>query len=99
MNKHTPGPWKAHFHVKNKTCKTGEWVIFGANGFPVLSQYKERSENEAQLLAAAPELAEALKECAEYMDVKIAMGRIDEHSPAWDIWKKSIAALKKAGYE
>lgn len=55
MNKHTPGPWK--FWYEPGYC--GE--INAANGASVCSFVTEPNAANAQLLAAAPDLLEALE--------------------------------------
>jgi hypothetical protein len=59
MGKSTPGPWKAQMREFRQwevvsTCET-EWWIADA------SPYNERQEANARLIAAAPELLEALE--------------------------------------
>ncbi len=73
-NKHTPGPWKVssdHYHI----CKgaTAVAAVFGTTGHDAA-----RSEANARLIAAAPELLEAL-EHALTTTQKIARGTGRRH--------------------
>jgi hypothetical protein len=60
MAKHTPAPWR--YEYADGYC--GE--IIAANGKFVCTFTDEPSESDARLLAAAPELLEALIECERY---------------------------------
>ena len=60
MSKHTPGPWVAQ---PDPHSNPGEWVIGIANG-PV-DYVAVCSERDARLIAAAPELLEALTKMVE----------------------------------
>ena len=90
--KPTPGPWEAK--------PTGPWdgwdgwsvedatgaVVCDAHG----SQLNGRREANARLIAAAPELLEALREI--FHDVK--QGAIPNDDDEW--WKKASTAIAKA---
>jgi len=79
--KHTPGPWKAH-------AEGG--TVFGELGLLIASTPDRNAEN-ARLIAAAPELLEAL-ECL------LSLGA-SEHFGKWDDWeevKAAKAAIAKA---
>jgi hypothetical protein len=52
MNKHTPGPW--HLFERNRLC------IESPTGNVALCNLARNSEADAKLIAAAPELLEAL---------------------------------------
>ena len=88
MNKFTPGPWK----VRGQAGYTGHGVN-DSTGRSVCSvpsngnrNHEERNANVA-LLAAAPELLEALK-----MALDASMNCIDDHS-----WEDSaVSAIAKA---
>jgi len=82
MNKHTPGPWR----VRN--CQTAVLVDVVRNGEAMLialvadndsrgDTETERKMNNAQLIAAAPQMLEALEACADYWHIKHNPG--DEH--------------------
>ena len=60
MSNHTPGPWKANFAI------SGSVYIFGGdrNFACVFDEWRDESNQEANanLIAAAPDLLEALEE-------------------------------------
>ena len=60
MSKHTPGPWKANFAI------SGSVYIFGGdrNFVCVFNEWRDEANQEANanLIAAAPDLLEALEE-------------------------------------
>jgi hypothetical protein len=62
MSKHTPGPWIVH---ENTNLITAENYIVCENIAPThprgLPEWDERTRATARLIAAAPELLEALK--------------------------------------
>lgn len=68
-NKHTPGPWVSHPHKEQDVAKSGFIVIQDrrvnaaniATVIPCLGMKKEEVEANANLIAAAPELLEALQ--------------------------------------
>lgn len=108
MSKHTPGPWTAYY---------GDWGEFRVSGGPDddlladLSFYEDKDEGwaNAQLIAAAPDLAEAL---VAALDILTDGGKDPlrdghdplcnkfycETNPACDcVYPQITAALKKAG--
>ena len=58
--KHTPGPWRW------TAGRTRVKVL--AAGMPVASVTSDRAEEDARLIAAAPDLLAALAECADAME-------------------------------
>jgi len=70
MSKHTPGPWKAIIseNVANVVC--------AENGIGVA---RVIDDDDARLIAAAPQMLEALEACAAYWHYKRSPG-IPEHS-------------------
>lgn len=54
MSKHTPGPWSVHPMAPTAVHQ------------PELGCWIPQSEADARLIAAAPELLEALREAADY---------------------------------
>jgi len=58
MSKHTPGPWEAQRDPN--AIMADDWCI-GAQG--QIDMVAVCSERDASLIAAAPELLKALKEC------------------------------------
>lgn len=68
--KHTPGPWhilrstyaaKQH-HAVEVNDKSGQTVAYSLN---FVARFKDEGEANAHLIAAAPELLEALEEATE----------------------------------
>lgn len=60
--KHTPGPW--HTSKKNKYivyCNIGQRVANSFESIPVLSRSDAECEANAKLIAAAPDLLDALR--------------------------------------
>jgi len=57
MSKHTPGPWAA-----TQTPNDGRWAVLGpAFALPMFAVSPVTSEANARLIAAAPDLLDALK--------------------------------------
>lgn len=86
---HTPGPWAA------TKKEIGDFYIEGAAEEDIANVYgwsgaKAECEANARLIAAAPEMFEALKKAADYMG---EMGHPD------DLLAEARAALAKAGYD
>lgn len=83
---HTPGPW---FCFKNED---GKILINDSeiDAFPIAEIYGVQDEQNARLIAAAPDLLEALKRLAAYGDVFAY--RFNETNP----FKQAIAAIEKA---
>jgi hypothetical protein len=99
MGKHTPGPWKA---VPQHTTVAGFWEenginIEGPNGEEIIGTEGifngEFDEANAALIAAAPELLEALKEAATVLARLDTLRHIEPQFPALD---KARAAIAKA---
>lgn len=76
-NKHTPGPWVA------TTTPAGKGKVTDSNGFSIANTtagpYLEQRTN-ARLIAAAPEMLEALEKAAPYIpgnacDAKAALNK------------------------
>lgn len=67
--KHTPGPWNAYKYPDTKT-----WTV--AAKASVASKIKD--EADAKLIAAAPEMLEALETARKYVLGDIGPGREDE---------------------
>ena len=58
---HTPGPWKAYIALRNGDSGNDGWDINGPPS-PIPQGFTYFNEADARLIAAAPELAEALRE-------------------------------------
>lgn len=59
--KHTPGPWTAFFSVRNQRTGAGDWCFTGGPDRRSLLKNGRRSEADARLIAAAPDLLEIAK--------------------------------------
>lgn len=93
MSQHTPGPWKAHVD------DGGIWVeppnpnepvicdiVLRANAASTLSAVED--EANANLIAAAPEMLEALEASLAYVDIRVF---------GWLEYEKQVrAAISKA---
>jgi hypothetical protein len=87
MSKHTPGPWVAKDDGVGPYIMAGEIDIAMAVG-PFSYDYMELEVNaNARLIAAAPELFEALQRCAALLS------RYPKHD---DAWRQARAAIAKA---
>jgi len=65
MSKHTPGPWELHLGYNGAFRIEKDGVVITDRG-PYLDRHLEMHAN-ARLIAAAPDLLEALKEAREVM--------------------------------
>jgi len=81
--KHTPGKWVQYFNLV--TTEDGENVCLVNTG---PKPQKEALANAA-LIAAAPEMLEALEMAADYMG-------FNQMPPLGDLGKKILSAIKKA---
>ena len=86
--KHTPGPWTA------RRVHTGGFDIFDERGRDVVTVYgggveTESREANARLIAAAPDLLEALSRAVHSYD-----GVPPRHHPAW--FDEARAAIARA---
>ena len=85
---HTPGPWKL-----SEDPETFKNKIFGADNYNVLGPNRLSSEVEAnaRLIAAAPDLLEALEELISYRAVE----QLREYGN-YPVFAKVDAAIAKA---
>lgn len=88
--KHTPGPWRVE--RQNSSPTTGEWMIAGAKpGY--LAEVRDCGSGcakaNARLIAAAPELLEAL-------EMVMRRGRIDDSEEAMNQVAAAITKAKEA---
>ena len=89
MSKHTPGPWRVIEPQEDKLRPYG--VQMGKDGrFMVICYTVEQSKHNANLIAAAPEMLEALKETV-YM-----RGIPDDEEDRSPYEKRLMAVLAKA---
>jgi hypothetical protein len=98
---HTPGPWN---FLKADNKKNSPWVIRGSAAETLMGDmpYLEVvPENEADwhLIAAAPELLEALKDCLEWMEDLRASGDAGNWEWRRGPYKDGVAAVAKATNE
>ena len=86
MIRHSSGPWKAIDQGEGPRGKSLGICIVGPSGLPMffLPRGTERHMANAQLIAAAPELLEALREVIAITD--------RNH----EVWDKAKAAIAKA---
>ena len=68
MSGHTPGPW-----VRDRYCPASGWVDIRIESdpfaLPIASTRYENTEANARLIAAAPELLEALRGALSYLSL------------------------------
>jgi hypothetical protein len=77
MSKHTPGPWTIHRHSSTSVQGSRGFVVANTGGWlttslDIESVVKEQEAN-ARLIAAAPELLEALEKLANEASGFLAM--------------------------
>lgn len=93
---HTPGPWLVH-NCPNGSCNKGIWARDGHpddrdGPFPICADV--RTESDARLIAAAPELLKALEKHRDnYMDY--FHGQPIRHNPE-ALFKETVMALLSA---
>ena len=85
MSKHTPGPW-FFLHDRNGRLQVGPSINYTVAEMCVTPL--EGQEANARLIAAAPELLEALTDCVEHMHWTQPLGEA--------ALKKAKAAIAKA---
>ncbi len=84
MNKHTPGPWS---FAASPSSSYWDFVVKIGRGYIGIDT--DNAEADGRLIAAAPDLLEALKECLRRIDDGADYG--PEHAVS-----KSRAAIAKA---
>jgi hypothetical protein len=95
---HTPGPWsyRGSLGPHSNPHLLGPHVVENATGIQIaiLNGWRsEVSEANARLIAAAPDLLEALKLCEKNIDSLLASA----HPKVFDIWLNVVrAAITKA---
>jgi hypothetical protein len=85
--KHTPGPWTADKYDSEELFIWAKDATICEINDPNSGQEREAN---AQLIAAAPDLAEAAKDAVDWMA---------EMGGGHDVYEKLIEALQKAGIE
>ena len=90
MSKHTPGPWKI-----THTALNG-YRVSDSTGWGVAVVLKDTNDDaNARLIAAAPQMLEALEACAAYWHCKRSPG-IPEHSELVSLSAEQAQRLIKA---
>lgn len=93
MSKHTPGPWETLTFSQHELQTDFAMVKIGKRAHMV--GYSDEDKANARLIAAAPDLLEALQEFVRTMD---SLPESDETSlRVWDMYQMAQAAIKKAG--
>lgn len=98
MSKHTPGPWRyASANAGNL------WFVQRgkSGGFVVEAEDAENALADARLIAAAPEMLEALKRAKQFIQNGVELGFIhmpdrDAQDPAHGTLPMVVAAISKA---
>jgi hypothetical protein len=110
---HTPGPWSIpHFATPDVGCKCGYVLVDGFCGAVATVHFSgdrdlkhgdnppfEEAVANAHLIAAAPELAEALCESLTWLIVTTSSDNVNEARSAMNHLRKYIAVLDKAGID
>lgn len=94
MSKHTPGPWvinKSPFEVYNVDHGHLTHEICAGN-IMIAALYVAPESQDAALIAAAPDLLEALEAMVEYIDRMHAIGHIQRPAQS----SEACAAIAKA---
>lgn len=91
MSKHTPGPWKAVYREQtNDSVIKGKTVIKGQWADAIATVHTNATPSDAHLIAAAPELLEALESLHA-----VARRRVPDYEES-EFAKICAVALKKA---
>lgn len=99
--KHTPGPWKIVYRVGRDNLPS----LLDVNGdhVPLSQKSNPVALANAVLIAAAPDMAEALREAVASMRANMFIFKndklVDFKFPNLDWMEKANAALAKAGQE
>jgi hypothetical protein len=80
MSKHTPGPWQEHCIDTNLLLASKHLGVYDAEGWIVAEVAIENVEGcphaNARLIAAAPDLLEALEDCIRALEVSGHLGEL-----------------------
>lgn len=88
MSKHTPGPWTAY--KRPEPVGFAEWEIYYGTDTECVAEVVHEEAN-ARLIAAAPELLEALQAV-----IRNDAENRDEFGLSVNVCKQAIAAIAKA---
>lgn len=110
--KHTPGPWTAEVRITGKNRNGRQWVVCAGpeakRYSPVAQVYQawpsSKTEADARLLAAAPELLEALRPLAAWAalrpdgaeDAEVILHAAGCWPVTWGDASRAAAAIAKA---
>ena len=90
MSAHTPGPWEWDGDVWEYDRETeAPWLMSAKTGMPVIQGDIDCMRDDARLIAAAPDLLEALEAALLLVDMSTSYRRED-------IAQQSRAAIAKA---
>lgn len=95
MNKHTPGPWTFGHWGNDFWVGTNSAGLSGKVAKVIWDMGEEVAEGRenARLIAAAPELLEALKVITDHFEARMA----DNENATWyDSYNNACAAIAKA---
>ncbi len=88
MNQHTPGPWEVAYYDKNgQAVVKSEHIEIATCWHHCVGAIEKEMKANARLIAAAPELLEALKGILAVASVRIDDPRIAQ----WDAARAAIA--------
>ena len=95
MSKHTPGPWSALTPDQFGRPVQADWVVAGGDAYICVApqwdeEYRDESLANARLIAAAPEMLQALQE----LDLTCT---VDVLNPCWDNRPADIAGKHWGG--
>lgn len=90
-SKHTPGPWRAtQHHDDSWTVRTD----LGANALAHVTVGKN-DDADARLIAAAPEMLEALTKVARFMDERFGRGEAEYDARVGPVYRAVRYALAR----
>lgn len=93
--KHTPGPWVAELsaNLPEESRRFASWPLIGTDGKPDFSNPVAAGINSynARLIAAAPDLLEALRNLMDGLSSHIC-----DEAGLWSEYEQSRAAIAKA---
>ncbi len=72
MTTHTPGPWRAKLYKEWTLDNCANWMIENEQGFHIADTFN--SEDDANLIAAAPRLRAALEQITRCAKMKGPVG-------------------------
>lgn len=100
--KHTPGPWEVWDAVEGNIAKLHVGIKTPSGSVRLASLPDRRASAigedhaNARLIAAAPELLEALEQCVKYLNDIKPLGLGNEGAQAYDARISAYDAIRKA---